>query len=69
MVAVFTRHPDRDALADRVRRLAEEGARVIAVSMNTPRCLSGLPGSVWQIGAWQYDALAVEALIRRLGGR
>ena len=69
VVAVFTRHPDRDALADRVRRLAEEGARVIAVSMNTPRCLSGLPDSVWQIGAWQYDALAVEALIRRLGGR
>ena len=66
VVAVFTGHPERDALAERVCRLAAGGAQVIAVGMNTPRCLAGLPESVWQIMAWQYDELAVRAVIRML---
>ena len=66
VVAVFTRHPDREALAARANRLAASGARVIAVSLNTPRCLAGLSDDVWRLGAWQYDALAVDAVRRRL---
>ena len=60
-------NPGRGALAERVSRLAASGAKVIAVGMNTPTCLIGLPESVWQIGAWQYDELAVNAVARKLG--
>ena len=66
VVAVFSRHPDCGALAERVRRLAASGAQVIAVGMNTPKCLAGLPENVWQIGAWQYDTLAVQAVKGKL---
>ena len=62
----FARHPDCGALAERVRRLAASGAQVIAVGMNTPKCLAGLPENVWQIGAWQYDTLAVQAVKGKL---
>ena len=63
-VVFIGRHPDAEATMASARQLAEQGAQVVAVSLYTARCLDFLPDSVWKIGAWQYDDLAVDALIR-----
>ena len=65
-VAILGRHADQEACMEAIRRLAERGTQVIAVSMTTPRCLDFLPDTVWKVGAWQYDELAVDALINLL---
>ena len=57
---------ERLAYAEAVRRLDAAGTKVIAVAMNTPRCLNGLPDTVWQVSAWQYDAFSTDAVIRML---
>ncbi|MBQ9264103.1 MAG: beta-N-acetylhexosaminidase [Clostridia bacterium] len=62
-VVFLGRHPDAHITIDAARKLAESGAKVIAVSLYTPRCLDFLPDNVWKIAAWQYDQLAVDALI------
>ena len=68
VVAVFTKHPEQALLAEQANRLAAAGASVIAVGMNTPRCLAGLSQDVWRLCAWQYDALAVDAVRQMLSG-
>ncbi len=65
-VVFLGRHPDADKTLHAARRMAEAGARVVAVSLYTPRCLDFLPDTVWKIAAWQYDQLAVDALIARI---
>ena len=65
-VVFLGRHPDTPKAAETARKLADRGTRVIAVSLYTPRCLDLLPDSVWKIAAWQYDPLAVDAVIRLL---
>lgn len=68
VVAILGKHPELGALTEAVRRMDAAGARVIAVSMGTPRCLDALPDSVWKVGAWQYDELSLDALIEMLKG-
>ena len=65
-VLFAARHPDLPALIDAAHRLDAAGTKVIAVAMNTPRCLNGLPDTVWQVSAWQYDAFSTDAVIRML---
>lgn len=65
-VVFLARHPHLDAVLEKARALDQMGKRVIAVSMATPRCLDFLPDTVWKIGAWQYDELAVQALVKLL---
>ena len=56
--------PDEQQYTDAVLKMSEQGSKIIAVSMFTPRCLDALPDSAWKIGAWQYDELALNSLIR-----
>ncbi|MBR1586044.1 MAG: beta-N-acetylhexosaminidase [Clostridia bacterium] len=62
-VVFLGRHADTPQAIDAAKRLAAQGAKVVAVSLYTPRCLDFLPDSVWKIAAWQYDPLAVDAVI------
>ena len=68
-VVFLSRHPDQDKAVAAANRLAEAGARVIAVSMNVPLFLEGLRDDIWQVEAWQYDELALKPLIGLLGGQ
>ena len=54
---------DRAAQIDAANRLVAAGAQVIAVSLYTPRCLDDMPAGVWKVCAWQYERLALDALI------
>lgn len=65
-VVVLSRHPDAQAMADFAIKLAQAGAQVIAVSMDTPYCLDRLPDSLWKIATYQYDDLALNRLIALL---
>ena len=62
-VVLIGRHPLAEQTISAARRMAEAGTKLIAVSLFTPTCLNGLPDSVWKICCWQYDELAVRALI------
>ena len=62
-VVFMGRGADRSAQVEAARRLVAAGAKVIAVSLYTPRCLDDMPGGVWKICAWQYERLALDALI------
>ena len=61
-------HPDLAGVRQNVCRAAELGVPAVALSLYTPRCLHHLPDSVWKICAWQYDALALDALAARFSG-
>ena len=65
-LVILGRHPDQDRVLAAARELAERGLAVTAVSTSTPRCLDFLPDTVWKIGAWQYDRLALRALLSLL---
>ncbi len=62
-VVFLNRHPDNDKAIQAARRLAEAGVQAIAVNMNVPLYAEGLPESVWQIAAWQYDEIALNAVM------
>ena len=47
-------------------RLAELGVPVTAVALDTPFVLQDLPGQIAKIIAWQYQALAIDQVIRIL---
>ena len=65
-VVFLDNQPDADGVIDQTKELSRKGTEVIAVSLFTPRCLDQLPDSIWKVAAWQYDRLAVEALIDRV---
>ncbi len=67
-VVFLGRHPDAPKVIEAVGRLAETGAQVTAIALYTPRMLDTLPDTVWKICAWQYDELAVNALVRYCKG-
>ncbi len=56
--------PDVQRVKEMAERLLAAGTKVNAVSLFTPRCLDLLPDNVWKIAAWQYDELALRALIQ-----
>ena len=56
--------PDVQRVKEMAEQLLAAGTKVIAVSLFTPRCLDLLPDNVWKIAAWQYDELALRALIK-----
>lgn len=68
-VVFLNKHPDLDKAVAAANRLAAAGVQVIAVSMNVPVCLRGLSDSIWQVEAWQYDTLGLDALIAALKER
>lgn len=68
-VYFFGPHPDLAAVQKNICRAAELGVPAVAASLYTPRCLHDLPDSVWKICAWQYDALALDALTALFSGR
>ena len=53
----------------RIRRWAGEGKQVIAVALDVPSILSECPDTVWKIAGWQYQQLAVDAVIDLLEAR
>ncbi len=63
-VVFLNKHPDNEKAVQAACRLAEAGAQVIAVGMSAPQCMKGLPDSAWQIMAWQYDTLALDAVMK-----
>ena len=65
-VVILHRHPDLERAVNAACRLAKSGKKVIAVSMNVPYYLNGLPDTIWQAAAWQYDTLSLSALIDML---
>ena len=62
-VVFLNKHPENNQAIAAARRLAEQGAQTVAVNMNVPVCAEGLPETVWQIGAWQYDQIALNAVL------
>lgn len=48
-------------------RLADAGAEVICVALDTPAILEKLNDKIWRISAWQYQKIALDAVLRRLG--
>ncbi|MBR3016104.1 MAG: glycoside hydrolase family 3 [Clostridia bacterium] len=62
-VVFLNKHPDNEYAIAAIRCLSEQNIQTIAVNMNVPFCSEGLPKTVWQIGAWQYDQLALNAVI------
>ncbi len=62
-------HPDLAAVRKNVCRAVELGVPAVAASLYTPRCLHDLPDSIWKICAWQYDALALDALAAYFSGK
>ena len=65
-VVFLNRHPDNDQAIQAARRLADAGVQVIAIDMNVPLYGQGLPAAAWRIDAWQYDELALNAVIELL---
>lgn len=61
-------HPDLTAVQKNICQAVELGVPTAAVSLYTPRCLDALPDGVWKVCAWQYDALALDALAAHFGG-
>jgi hypothetical protein len=51
------------------RRLADRGAQVICVALDTPIVLENAPENAWHIQAWQYQELALEAVYDLLENR
>jgi len=51
------------------RRLADRGAQVICVAVDTPIVLENAPENAWHIQAWQYQELALEAVYDLLENR
>ena len=49
-------------------RLAGLGTRVVCVSLDIPYVLENAPQQAWHIQAWQYQALALDAVCRLLDG-
>ena len=45
-----------------IRKWASSGTKVIAVALDTPEILTACPDNVWQIAAWQYQMLALDAV-------
>ena len=68
-VVFLNRHPDLDKAVEAACRLADAGLPVIAVSMNVPFCLKGLPESVWQVMAWEYDEFVLGPVMDLLKGK
>ena len=64
-VVFLGRHPELQKTISVACRMAEKGTKLMAVSLYTPRCLDFLPDSVFKICIWQYDELAIQALIRK----
>ena len=62
-VVFLNRHPDNDQAVAAAERLARAGIRTIAVCMNVPIVSGGLSSAVWQVRAWQYDKIALGAVI------
>ena len=62
-VVFLSNHPENYQAIAAARRLAEQGVETIAVNMNVPACADGLPETVWQIDAWQYDQIALNVVI------
>ncbi|MBR5111446.1 MAG: glycoside hydrolase family 3 [Clostridia bacterium] len=62
-VVFINKHPDNDQALASACRLSAQGIQTIAVNMNVPFCAQGLPDTVWQISAWQYDQLALNAVL------
>ena len=67
-LVVLSRHADLPRVQEAALRLLEQGLPLIAVGLYTPACLAPLPDTAWKITAWQYDRLAVDAVIRLLKG-
>lgn len=65
-VVFLTRHPDLQKAIDAACRMADAGIEVIAVDMNVPYILKGLPEKTWQIEAWQYDELSLAPVMELL---
>ncbi|MCR4884545.1 MAG: beta-N-acetylhexosaminidase [Clostridiales bacterium] len=65
-VAVLSRHSDLANVLDALSLLLEKGCRVIAVAMSAPQPLSSVSDACWHVCTWQYDAMAIRALIRVL---
>ena len=62
-VVFLNRHPDNDRALQAANRLTMAGVQVVAVVMNVPLYRQGLHDAAWRIEAWQYDGLAVNAVI------
>ncbi len=66
--AVFFLRKGEDLEADQreAKRLCDAGTKVVCVALDTPVVLEGAPEEAWQICAWQYQTLSVEAVLRLL---
>ena len=53
----------------RIRQWAAEGKRVVTVALDVPAVLDECPDTVWKISGWQYQPLAVDAVIGKLEGK
>ena len=62
-VGLLSPHPGLPAVQQALGCLAQRGVPTAAVSLYTVKCLDNLPESVWKICAWQYDTLALQALL------
>ncbi len=62
-VVFLNRHPDNGKAVQAACRLAGDGIQTVAVNMSVPLYAEGLPETVWQIAAWQYDELALNAVL------
>ena len=67
-VVFLNKHPNLQKAIDAACALAAAGTQVIAVDMNVPLYLEGLPDTVWQVEAWQYDQFCLDLLIEKLRG-
>ena len=50
-------------------RMAAEGVPVIAAALDTPHLLKDMSEGIIRIAAWQYQSLALNQVIRLLGGK
>ncbi len=64
-VVMIGQHPNAASTVQAAIRLAGDGVPVTAVSLFTPTSLLPFPDSVWKLIAWQYDALAIQALVQK----
>jgi hypothetical protein len=58
----------QDDLAE-ASRLASLGTQTILVGLDTAFVLESAPPNTWHIAAWQYQTLALDAVLRMLKQR
>ena len=64
---IFLEMPEEAAkFAALAEQLNAAGVRTIAVSMHTAKTLDFMPDSAWKICCWQYNDLALDALVNLL---